>query len=77
MENNLIQFEDNVIIVQYLNLSVLFLILKSKRYELVKILNLNHLFRPFGSGCITAVFHRIANDRKRSDTRLSDRLRSS
>jgi hypothetical protein len=33
------------------------------------------VFRPFGSDCITAVFHRIVNECKRSDTRLSGRLR--
>jgi hypothetical protein len=33
------------------------------------------VFRPFGSDCITAAFHRIVNERKQSDTRLSDRLR--
>jgi hypothetical protein len=33
------------------------------------------VFRPFGSDCITTVIHRIVNERKRSDTRLSGSLR--
>jgi hypothetical protein len=33
------------------------------------------VFRPFGSDCITAVFHRIVNKCKRSDTRFLGRLR--
>jgi hypothetical protein len=33
------------------------------------------VFDPFGSHRITAVFHRVVNVRKRSDTQFSDRLR--
>jgi hypothetical protein len=33
------------------------------------------IFHSFGSDRITVVFHRIVNERKRSDTPFSDRLR--